>query len=469
MPNRDHLPPEFQQQVRNLKDASGLPLPVQWHEGMLLSPQHFQQLCLWQEGILNYQTAAVAPFCWGVRRFQVDTPLLLKGIFRVSELEAIMPDGLVVSLSGGNDLRFELEPRKAELQRDVIPIQLIVPSRKSGQSAVKGENARFDSIEGEAVYDENTGDGELRIPRLRPRLRLLLTKEPPGDYVSLPLAKLAYSDNKYELADDFVPPMFRVSPDSEIGKICSSIIQQMWGKADFLLKVKVPHVVATRIPQLLETKLFIQSLVSALPRFQALLQTGASHPYTLYLELCSLAGLLAVIRRHELTPPELPSYDHNDLHQTFELARNSISRILEEEILESYTDYPFMLLQKQIFYIEFAAEWLGQRLIIGVKGKPDQSDKEVIEWTEQSVIASRGEIKRIQNMRILGAQRTRIESDEEFLPSRGVSLFSLDSRSPYIKPNDTLIIQHPSQKPCPQEIVLYVKNPSAKSVETVQL
>lgn len=455
------LPPEFQGMVRTVKAAQSLPEAIQWHEGMLLSPQHFQQLSLYHEELLNYHAAIVSPFHWGVRRFEVDQGLLLRGVFRVAELEAVLPDGAIVSLAEGAPLQVDLDPHKRELQEGAVSVHLAVPVRRAGHSAVKGEKSRYDSVEGEPILDENTGEGELRLPRLRPRLRLLVVENPPGDYISFPLAKLKYSDNKYAVAEDFVPPTFRVSPGSPLFKIYGSVLERMWGKANFLLKVKVPTV-ANRAPQLLETKLFIQSLVSALPRCHALLQSGVAHPYALYLELCSLAGLLAVIRRHELVPPELPPYDHLNLQATFERARQSIFRVLDEGIMETYTDFPFQYL-KELFYIEFAEDWKGRPLILGIKGGSDMSDKEVAAWLDQSLVASRSEIKSIEKMRILGAERKRIEGDGEVVPSRGVVLYALNGESKFIKPNETLLIHQPRQGPRPQEIVLYVKNKPAGS------
>ncbi|MBN2124458.1 MAG: type VI secretion system baseplate subunit TssK, partial [Deltaproteobacteria bacterium] len=60
-------------------DARDLPEAIQWHEGMLLAPQHFQQLSLRSEELLNYFTMMFNPFYWGVRRIRVDESLLIDG------------------------------------------------------------------------------------------------------------------------------------------------------------------------------------------------------------------------------------------------------------------------------------------------------------------------------------------------------------------------------------------------------
>src|SRR5258708_20085801 len=70
---------------------------------MLLAPQHLQQLAQRAEGLLYYHIRTATPFVWGGRRLEIEKALLASGIFRVRALEAIMPDGLVVSYSGSND------------------------------------------------------------------------------------------------------------------------------------------------------------------------------------------------------------------------------------------------------------------------------------------------------------------------------------------------------------------------------
>ncbi|HHC24263.1 MAG TPA: hypothetical protein ENK58_02435, partial [Desulfobacterales bacterium] len=66
-----------------------LPHAIQWSEGMLLAPQHFQQVNTRQEALLHYHLMTIAPFHWGIQKLEIDESLLLQdGTFRVSELEA---------------------------------------------------------------------------------------------------------------------------------------------------------------------------------------------------------------------------------------------------------------------------------------------------------------------------------------------------------------------------------------------
>jgi len=59
-------------------DAHDLPGAIQWHEGMLLAPQHFQQLSIRYEELLHYHLMMISPFHWGIRRLKIDQVLLLR-------------------------------------------------------------------------------------------------------------------------------------------------------------------------------------------------------------------------------------------------------------------------------------------------------------------------------------------------------------------------------------------------------
>src|SRR6185312_12179473 len=175
-----------------------VPDAVQWHEGMLLAPQHFQQLAVRNDALLQYHMLAAAPFHWGVRRLRFDPMLLLDGTYRVVELEAVMPDGLRVSYREGDptDLSVSVAGRVPD-RNSAITIHLAVPAARGATASANGDFARFASYEGTPVPDLNTGEGEISVPRLRPRLSLIAGDTPPDKFSSFPIAQVAYRDEAY--------------------------------------------------------------------------------------------------------------------------------------------------------------------------------------------------------------------------------------------------------------------------------
>lgn len=463
----ERAPERVRRKGRATATAHDVPDAIQWQEGMLLAPQHFQQLGRRHEALLHYHASVASPYHWGVRHRRIDPVLLVDGVFRVLELEAVMPDGMIVSHGpdDGPDLSVDLSVHADEIKRAPVPVHLAVIAGSGRASVARGgrssegmsEGTRYVALEGDPVADENTGDGEVRVPRLRPYLRLLVTHDPPPKFVTLPIAELTYANESFALTP-FVPPTLWVTGGSPLGKLCDAVATRLREKAVFLSEQVREPSSAVRMAQLLETRALIHSLVAALPPFEALVRSGTAHPFTLYLALCSLVGHLAAVGR-SLVPPALEPYDHDDPRASFEEARAFIEQALREGLSESYATYSFYLAEES-FFLKFDRAWMSRSLILGVRGRSGAQEREVEAWVEGAVIASKSRVPELEQSRTRGVARKRIESDADLVPARGVLLYSLGVDQRLVVPEELLEIKNPddpSGKLRPVEIVLYVR------------
>lgn len=433
--------------------ARDVPAAIQWQEGMLLAPQHFQWLSLRHENLVHYHAASISPFHWGVRHLAIDDVKLVDGVLRIVELEAVMPDGLVVSHSAGDlpDLSVDLAEHAELIQQRPMMVYLAVAIRGRGLAL----SERYGPDEGGPVPDENTGEGDLPMPILRPRLHLLLGDDPPAKYVGFPIAEIEYR-NEVFARTRFEPPWLRVSAGSPIYDLCSSIAARLREKAAFLAdQVRSPSASA-RVPQLLETKSMVHYLVGELPAFEAVLRTNQSHPFPLFVALCSLLGHVAGLGR-SLLPPVLDPYDHNNLFASFEQARVAVARAIDEGVNETYSGYPFALEGDQ-FHILFDPAWANRTLILGVRAAPGVPEIDTVGWMASALIGSRPLILGLRDRRVTGAPRKRIDADGDLVPARGVTLFSFTPDPEVVVPGEELVILNPGGARRPEEIVLFVKN-----------
>jgi type VI secretion system protein ImpJ len=438
-----------------------IPEAIQWHEGMLLTPQHFQQLCLRQETLIQQSALAIQPYLWGVRRLRIDSNLLLGGLFRVLDLEAIMPDGLFVSHRTGDtaELELELKAKAEEMEDHPLPIYLAVSERGDGIQV--GIARRYLSLEGEPVADENTGDGEVCVPRLRPQLTLVAAQMPPARCVSFPMAKVQFKDEVFSLAD-YIPPTMRVPLDSSLGALCSAIAKKVREKAMTLSEQVQSPAAPSSMPLIVENKRKIQCLVAGLPLFESLLSTGQSHPFMLYLALSSMAGHLAALGS-SLVPPLFKPYDHNELRAGFEEAQEFAFRMIAEGISETYLGYPFEF-SNGIFELAFDRDWSGRRLILAVRAQAGMSEEDVIQWGQECLIGSRSVIQSLRERRILGVSRENIAGEEDLVAPRGVVFFALRASPQFVKPDEPLQLVTVSEKAReyrPAGAVLYVRKAQA--------
>src|SRR5215475_9298751 len=105
-------------------NGSDIPERIQWSEGMLLGPHHFQQTARRNEALLDYYFSRAVPYFWGVTRLQIDPMRLAAGFVTILALEAVMPDGTLINhpaLDGG-DLQLDLSPLAGRLQDGPLKI-----------------------------------------------------------------------------------------------------------------------------------------------------------------------------------------------------------------------------------------------------------------------------------------------------------------------------------------------------------
>jgi len=435
--------------------AADVPPAIQWHEGMLLAPQHFQWQSQRQESLLHYHASTVSPFHWGVKHLRIDPVLLMDGTFRVLELEAVLPDGLIVSHLPDEalDLTVDLAQRADDSRQRPVTVHLAVAARGRGVALAD----RFGFEDGGPAMDENTGEGDLPLPILKPRLRLLLDDEPPPKYVTFPLAKVMYR-NEVFTRTSYEPPWLRVAPGSAIYELCQGVAARLREKAAFLAEQARSSMSSVRAPQLLETKSMVHAMVGGLPAFEAALRCGVSHPFPLYLTLCTLLGHVAGLGR-ALVPPVLEPYDHNDLFATFEQVRIALFQAVDEGVHEGYTVYAFAY-EEGAFRLRFDPEWMNRPLILGVKAPLGVPETEMAAWMAASLIAARPKIEDLWDRRVAGATRKRIESETDMVPIRGVSLYNLSADPEFVTAGEELEIRNLDDregKRRPDEIVLYVR------------
>ena len=407
---------------------------------------------------------AASPYHWGILNLSIDHTLLVTGTFRVLELEAIMPDGLLVHHSaGGDELDLTLTPYADAIGQSPITIHLAVPMAKTGGNAAPGDLARFTSVDGPLIADENTGEDEIRIPRLRPQITpdclppVANQRPPPQKYVSFPLAQVIYRNETFVLTE-FLPPMLRVGAHSVLGRLCNDFCRRAREKALLLNERAGSSSTAGNQPMLQETQAEIRGLVTGLPPLEALLASGVAHPFTIYLSLCGVVGNMAGFSAGA-SPPVLSRYDHNNLEASFGEIRDFLLRMLDR-VKESTVGVPFHF-ENGRFLLKLEEAWMRPRLVVGVRGAISMSDNDVAAWVDNSLIASSRRTEMLWEMRVMGAARKIIETsrDMDIVPARGVMLVEIDNDPNYIMAGDTLEIWNLENRGVsnrPTEVVLYV-------------
>ena len=425
---------------------------IQWHDGMLLQPHHFQRLSLRYEHLMGHHVQRV-PYNWGVSHFEIDTVAVLEGILRVTRLEAIMPDGTVVWHEATEKAPpLELNFSDAVTAAKSAEIHLALTIAATDGMLLK----RFRSVESDPLPDMNTNDNEMALPTLVPRLRLVLSENLSQDMTSFPVARIVLKDEVLSLSE-YVPPLLTMEADTRLLNRIGKVIESVRRKA-LLLEDKIKSTGLDLADRgVLELRGYVERLVSVLPYLEALYQVRTAPPFQFYLSLMLLVGQLAPLAV-QLVPPLFDAYDHNDLEKSFQQVERYIAIELAQ-LTETYTAYTLHAANRQFLVPETRLQ-IEEPTIIGLKIEPGATVQDVELWVSQLIICSQGLLEEVLRKRVLGANRRVIKLYEPLglVPPSGIVLMQIEANNTYIRADEPLVLADElpvSRFPPPQTAILY--------------
>jgi type VI secretion system protein ImpJ len=445
-----------------MTDARAIPDAVLWSEGMLLLPQHFQQADQRAQALSAYLTLSAAPYAWGVRRLNFDRVALTTGQFVVTELEAIMPDGLLVLYPGDVDappLALDLTKLPPSANgRVAVHLTVAVQSLLAQRT---GELQRFRSIEGPQVVDENTGDNATTIPRLAPLLGLQATDDPlhppPSRYVSLPLVVLEPGATGFA-AVAFEPPRLRVERDSLLYALASGIAADLRSKAkqwDAQLRGARLHGHTEKESDSLDT---LRALLRGLPRLEAFLLSQVVHPFEIYLALCDIAGDLAVTG-NRAGLPMFPAYAHANPLAAYQPVQMFLRGALEE-LRTPHRSISFDHPAPGRFELRLDQMAWDRTLVIGARLTPEQNAAALAAWFAGALIGAESRAPAMRLNRVNGAARVAIDGAQELdlVPPPNMLLFRVTLDPAFIAAGEVLQVSLPPDDGLeePAELVLFM-------------
>ena len=435
-------------------DARAIPPAVQWYEGMLLSPQHFQQAALRQEIVQGYMALAASPYGWGVLRLGIDKSALMGGVFAVTELEAILPDGLIVAHYGNLEpsaprLELDLTPFLADPRPRRIAVHLAVAAHQTG-TAQGGGHQRYRQVEDREVVDENTGDNGIPMPRRLPLLGLQVTESaqhvPSVRFVSLPLAVLE-SGAQGPIQVDYDPPRLRLDPASLVFQLASRVCVDLRSKATEW-GVRLSGALSEGQSAVAnESVATLRMIARGLPRLDALLTTEGTHPFDLYLALCDIAGELSVIGGQVMLPA-FGGYKHIDLLNSFHAVASYIDAALRQ-LRTPYISVAFEHPAPGRFVLVMQPDHLQMTsLVIGARLGAGQDVASVREWFDTAVIGGASRIAALRDNAVIGAERSAIGSAPELdlLAPPNMVLFRIVTETGFVATGDVLEINQTARE-----------------------
>jgi len=343
-------------------------LPVHWHEGMFLRPQHFQAADRYWAQTLQQSEHWDHEYNYGLRAIELSDEAIGNYQVQLTLCEARMRDGTLVSLQPGSEPD-RVDLKEAFEKESSVTVFLAVPKLKLGSNNVASaqESAagkhRF-LTEAISVDDESHAgnDQDLQFRRLNARI-VLSTQADVSGYELLPLAQIKRAgegDALPKLDERYIPPLLAVDAWPPLGRDIVRAIYDLIGQR---IEIRSEQVLSRGIslvsqdPRDVERMFMLSELNSASTTLAVLAFARGVHPLVAYTELCRIVGQLSIFGKTR-RPPEIPRYDHDDLAGIFHYIKQQI-----ELLLDAIPDYEFeqrpFIGEGLGMQVRLEARWLG--------------------------------------------------------------------------------------------------------------
>ncbi len=425
---------------------------VQWHEGMLISPQHFQLTTGYFQKTMGDLSAAISPFGYGLFDFKIDSSCLSSGLIRVLKAKGFFRDGLFFDFDASRDDPLELNLGDYfAANSTATKIYLAVATWRSGENMLEGDLARYHSSEISNVKDENTGKEPIAVPILKPNLKLFQESHVDARYQSFPVFEVEKSVDGGVVGTKFIAPLLVLDEHSKIIEICSTLVRIIRDKISYFADRKENFARNQTEESLTNLRLLIQAIIP----LETVLSVSGLHPFELFKALSQAASNIMAINPAQLIP-RLPAYNHEDLYdcfyQLFEYLHGIISHLKQK--------YDVVLFEKiqDEFRLMMHPDWLERdEIAIGIRKPFSATDSDIINWIGGLQIASESMLPLIKDHRVLGAERRILERGEYITQPNGVTIIAVKTKTTYIKANEPLCLSSSNFDVIPEEIILYAE------------
>lgn len=307
-----------------------------WHDGLILTQQHFQQQDRWTTfAVQQFATAAFAD-PWGLLGIDVDEEALATGRLKLTRLKGRFRDGtpfdttVADALPGARDLTQGIP---ADRQEIVVYAALALPD-------ANGNNCRFDETtlarprrayrEFVKVTDMN-GSNAAEIAAERHAIRLLFDFESHADDTVCAVARLTRSTSgQFQLDHRFVPPCLTLgSHPLHIERVnrLADILQARSLALGARRSERIEQVAEYGVA---DVQLFwlLHCIHAAWPQLRLYASHPARPPEQLYVTLAQLASALMTFSTGaQLT--DIPAYDHARADDVFARLETTIRELLD--------------------------------------------------------------------------------------------------------------------------------------------
>lgn len=323
--------------------------PLYWHQGLFLTPQHFQLSDLYQ----RYKTYIIGKYAlkhfWGVGTLELREEALAAGKVEITRFEAFFPEGVYAGYPGNAVLAARsVDPGILETDKPVTVYVGLKRFNQSGKnvtivqdySGTPASTIYVAKADPESVPDLH-GDGpEGGVKFMAYALRIFFENELAdlGDFDLIPVARIVREGDKTRYVPEFIPPCLVSSAIPALDKLVRDVTDLASSRARALEDYKMRGDLTAKEfdPGYMVFLMALMTLNRYVPELTHIVEAGGEHPWIVYGVLRRFIGELSTFADDFGATGErfdgvklVPDYDHQNLTECFPAVRQLIERMIE--------------------------------------------------------------------------------------------------------------------------------------------
>lgn len=387
-----------------------LPNAVQWSEGMLLSPQHFQQNDIHAQAMLHQRLASLSPHAWGVRTLKLDVARLADGFVKITECDAVMPDGLPLvfrAVTANQPLNLKVDD-KCVVNGRPVRVFLTIPPRAGALDVPSTSIRRYTSLQGKETLDEVTGIGDVVVERQCVNIALFAEDDVPSGYPALPLLEVVRDANGAVVLAPYHPPMFRIDTSAflkaqGLQQRFIALRNDMWEKLRELVGTSDddgPESIAMLGTEARMHLRAARDVAACLPLIDTILVDPQASPAQAWSAMAQIVGRMAAIGSNP-RPLSMDPYRHADCIEQFQEALAFVNRKLG--LVNTDWDSQAFIRVNDGMFTRRLPEDSTKRVYIELRTSEGQSAGDMLKWLRDARIASEELLPVLRQRRMPGA------------------------------------------------------------------
>jgi type VI secretion system protein ImpJ len=348
---------------------------------MFLRPHHFLAVDQSSREATWLGDQLVQHYGWGLRSIDIDCDALSNSQLVIRALQARLRDGTLVRVPDDvkiSDVNLRPAFESSPGVTVFLGLPVLSPWRQNVSEPGSTELTRY-VRETTQVEDLGPGASPQSVDFLNLNVKVMAGDREPDGYDLIPMARLRKPsrDDPPQLDEAYIPPLIACDAWGPLqGGVLQSVYNQLGAKLTRLASQAESRGITfdTRYQGDAATLAQIGVLNEAVAALGVIAFAEGVHPLTAYLELCRIAGRLAIFGASRRVA-DLPRYDHDDLGRCFFGAKDRIKGLIDQIADPTYSERTFVGAGTRM-QVALEPSWVepGWRMFIGVRSSLPAQD-----------------------------------------------------------------------------------------------